>query len=108
MKSFRASTATLIWTLLLGLAPSIAQANNIEAVPTAWRLEGYVWNHTVKLWYTGAPECTNGGLNGSALSQEDFDRLFSLVMASKIAARPVGVFYEGNGGNCEITSFYAQ
>lgn len=93
--------------ILAAITSSDARANSIEAVPSGWRLEGYVSSHSVNLWYTGAPECQNGGLSGAAMSQDDFDRLFSLIMTSKLANRPVGIIYQVAGGSCNITSFYA-
>ncbi len=83
-----------------------ALADNYEAVPTNWRLENYVWNHSVKLWFTGAPGCTNGALEGTSLTQDDFGRLWSLILSAKAMQKKVGLFYTANGGVCTIDSFY--
>lgn len=60
--------------------PSMASANSLEAVPTSCRLENYISNHTVKLWYTPAAECTNGGIEVGSMSQDDHNRLWSLIL----------------------------
>ena len=90
---------------IAALLPGMAIANSLEAVPTAWRLENYVSDHKVVLWYTGS-ECANGNLS-AAMSQDDYNRLWSLVMTSKITNRPVGIRYDVSAGVCTIVSFYA-
>jgi hypothetical protein len=99
--------------ILAGLAafaafalPSAAKANQIEAVPTGWRLENYIDTHRVVLWHVSAPECANGYLAGS-LSQDDSNRFWSLVTTAKAAGSRVGIYYNETGGVCEIVSFYA-
>ena len=91
--------------VIAALLPGMALANSIEAVPTAWRLENYVSDHKVVLWYTGS-ECTNGQLT-AAMSQDDYNRLWSLVMTSKVTSRAVGIRYDVSAGVCTIVSFYA-
>ena len=103
MKLFRVM-ATL---LALTAAPSPAVANSLEAVPTGWRLENYISNHAVKLWYTPATECTNGGIEVGSMTQDDHNRLWSLILTSKITNRSVGIYYDANAGNCTMISFYA-
>ena len=90
---------------IAALLPGIALANSIEAVPTAWRLENYVSDHRVVLWYTGS-ECANGNLSAT-MSQDDYNRLWSLVMTSKVTNRAVGIRYDVSAGVCTIVSFYA-
>ena len=102
-KSFRVMATALV----LAAIPSPAVANSLEAVPTGWRLENYISNHTVKLWYTPATECTNGGIEVGSMTQDDHNRLWSLILTSKIINRPVGIFYNVNAGNCTMISFYA-
>jgi hypothetical protein len=85
---------------------SVASAGQIEELPTGWRLQNYVGTHNVVLYYTGASDCTAGQMNGTGMSQDDFDRLWSLVLTAKATGRPVGLYYDTNGGACVITSFY--
>jgi hypothetical protein len=93
---------------LLGVSalPASALANNIEAVPTGWRMENYIASQTVVLWFTGASECTMGKL-AADMSQDDYNRLWSLVMTAKATGKPVGIYYNASGGVCTIGSFYA-
>jgi hypothetical protein len=105
---FRIRLSRVLALLLLPAAlPSMASANSLEAVPTGWRLENYISNHTVKLWFTPATECTSGGIEVGSMSQDDHNRLWSLILTSKIANRPVGIYYNASAGNCTMISFYA-
>lgn len=90
----------------LGAVSATAMADNYEAVPTGWRLENYVASHTVTLWYTGAPGCMGGHIEGAGMSQDDYNRLWSLILTAKSTNQKIGIFYTGSGGNCTITSFY--
>lgn len=93
---------------LLGVSalPASALANGIEAVPTGWRLENYISSHSVVLWFTSASDCTTGKLTAD-MSQDDYNRLWSLVMTAKATGKPVGIIYNASGGVCTIVSFYA-
>jgi hypothetical protein len=82
--------------------------NEIKEVPTTWRLQNYVSGHVVALWYTSASECTNGGLQGPDLTQDDFNRLWALILTAKMSGKRVGVFYVPENGYCKITSFYME
>lgn len=97
-----------IFAVGVALSSSVgtAMADNYEGVPANWRLENYVWNHSVKLWFTEAPGCTDGALEGTFLTQDDFSRLWSLILSAKAMQKKVGLFYTANGGVCTISSFY--
>lgn len=86
--------------------PASALANSIEAVPTGWRLENYIASQSVVLWFTGASDCTMGKLT-AVMSQDDYNRLWSLVITAKATGKPVGIFYNASDGVCTIGSFYA-
>ncbi|WP_334186008.1 hypothetical protein [Novosphingobium sp.] len=89
-------------------ASEMAQAEevfDVVAVPTAWRLENYVDGHKVMLWFTGAPQCTNGNLSGSGMSQDDYNRLWSLILTAKANSKPVSIRYTVTNGTCNIVSF---
>lgn len=99
----------LIASGLAALAPlSAAQADSLEAVPTAWRLENYVGATGVAAWYTGSP-CTSGNLSfNSSATTDDKNRFWSLVMTAKVSGKPIGVVYTNSGGSCQIVSFYLK
>ena len=107
MKSFTILYRAAAFMLGLCIFTSTAIANNFEAVPTGWRLENYAASHTVTLWYTGAPNCTDGHIEGSGMTQDDYNRLWSLILTAKATNQKVGIFYNASGGNCTIVSFYA-
>jgi hypothetical protein len=91
--------------LLLAGAPAYAD-NQIEAVPTGWRLQNYVSN-VVNIYFTGSA-CTSGALSLPAnATSDDKNRLWSTILTAKATGRAVGIFYETVSGNCNITSFYA-
>lgn len=95
------ATAGALWASV-----GAAFAEQYEAVPNNWRLENYVASHSVKLWFTGAPGCSNGAIEGASLSQDDFGRLWSLILSAKAMNTKVGLFYNASGGVCTINSFY--
>jgi hypothetical protein len=95
------ATAAALWASI-----GIAFAEQYEAVPTNWRLENYVSSHSVKLWFTGAPGCNDGAIEGASLSQDDFGRLWSLILSAKAMNKKVGLFYNASGGVCTINSFF--
>lgn len=103
--SFRA----LVASGLVALAPlSAAQAESLDAVPTAWRLENYVGATGVAAWFTGST-CTNGGLGfNSSATADDKNRFWSLVMTAKVSGKPIGVIYTNISGSCQIASFYLK
>jgi hypothetical protein len=81
----------------------------ISAVPTAWRIENYTNGsaNPVNLWYTGS-SCTNGGLQlPSTATVQDANRLFSLLMAAKLASHTMFVYYDNTSSPaaCNIISF---
>lgn len=78
---------------------------DVVAVPTNWRVENYVAEHKVELWFTGAPQCTNGNLKGSGMSQDDYNRLWSLILTAKASNKPVSMRYTVTNGACIIVSF---
>ncbi len=97
--------------LALASVSEMASADEVlevEAVPTAWRLENYVAEHKVVLWFTGATGCINGNLNGTGMTQDDYNRLWSLILTAKASNRPVGVRYTADSLTCNIVSFYIQ
>jgi hypothetical protein len=92
--------------LLLAIGSPVYADNNIEAVPTGWRLQNYVSNG-VNIYFTGS-SCVYGGLSFSAsATSDDKNRLWSMVLTAKATGKAVGIFYETVSGNCNITSFYA-
>ncbi len=95
----------LVAALLLTAVP--AQADQIVAVPTSWRLQDYT-NGGINLWFTGS-QCTNGGLVLlPSVPDGSKDRLYSLILTAKTTNRPVGIFYHFDGTNCVIDSFYTD
>jgi hypothetical protein len=101
--------AALAMLVVMGamVTPAKAQDGHIHAVPSNWRLQNYI-PYAVMLFYTGAPGCTDGGMHGNGMSQDDYNRLWSTIMAAKSMNRPVGILYTGSGPNCNITSFYME
>lgn len=104
---FKAIAATM--ALVSVSASEMAHADDVlgvEAVPTVWRIENYIAEHRVVLWFTGAAGCTNGALNGSGMTQDDYNRLWSLILTAKASNRTIGVRYTAASGTCNIVSFY--
>jgi hypothetical protein len=102
----RVFAATLF--LMSFTASEVAHADevfDVVAVPTTWRLENYVDGHRVMLWFTGAPQCANGNLSGSGMSQDDFNRLWSLILTAKANNKPVSIRYTVTNNTCNIVSF---
>jgi len=94
---------------IAGMCASSASAQtllSVSGVPSAWILQNYVPNQ-VWLYYTGAPSpCVNGGLSfPSTAVQADQDRLWAMIIAAKIAAQPVIVYYTVSGSSCFISSY---
>ncbi len=107
MRSFLHCCRAAAFAIGLSAFSGAAMANGIEAVPTGWRLENYVSSHSVVLWFTGAPDCTNGQMTGAGMSQDDYNRLWSTILTAKATSQKVGIYYNASGGNCTIVSFYA-
>jgi hypothetical protein len=91
--------------LSLGLtAPAFADVI-IEAIPTGWRLQNYTGSPGLVTWFTNS-SCTNGMLTFPASTTEEVrNRYYSLVLSSKLAGKPVGIYYETTSGSCMIASF---
>jgi hypothetical protein len=104
----RIKNIALVALSLMSIVGAPAQAGEVYAFPANWRLENYVWNHTVVLYFTGAAGCDNGALSASGMSQDDVDRLWSMIMTAKATNKPVGIFYDGSGPSCTIASFYME
>lgn len=101
MRIFR---KTVVALSVLCASPCFADAN-LEAVPTAWRLQQYVGS-SVNAYYTGSP-CTSGLLQlGGSVSADEKNRFWSLVLTAKATGKSVGIYYETTSGSCNITSFY--
>jgi len=98
------SIALLILTLV---SMNIFAANvPISATPTAWRLQNCTGDGVVA-WFTGST-CTNGQLTFSSnATNDDKNRFWSVIMAAKVAGKPVVVYYEDSAApaQCIITSF---
>ena len=97
-----------ILILALALVGSNLYAANvpISSVPTSWRLQNYTGDNVVT-WFTGSA-CANGQLTfGTEASMDDKNRYWSVVMAAKLASKPVVVYYENSAApsQCLITSF---
>ena len=92
--------------MLAVLVPTAAFADaNIEAVPTAWRLQNYTGSN-MNVFYAGSP-CIYGSLVlGASVSADDKNRFWSLILTAKATGKTVGIFYETTSGACNITSFY--
>lgn len=73
--------------IIAAASSSPAQAETVIGVPTNWRLEGYANTHTVVLWFTGATGCANGGLHGPNMSQDDYNRLWALILTAKATGK---------------------
>ena len=84
-----------------------ANAGVLNEVPTAWRLENYAGDNLV-IWFTSAnPECTNGKMSMStSMTVEDRNRIWSTVLAAKLANRKVGLSYGGSGDFCVVSSVF--
>lgn len=90
---------------LLFIGAAQADIVEINAVPTAWKLESYTGND-LAIWYT-ASTCSNGKvtLPLSSTTAEDRNRLFALILAAKISQKAVFVRYDNTTADCRITSF---
>ena len=77
----------------------------IEASPAAWRLQ-YTIGGPAGLFYTGS-ECANGNLSfPSTAVQEDYDKLWALILAAKATGTTVFVYYSYSAtAGCIISSF---
>lgn len=105
---FITKLSALLLTLVATITATMAQAELLEAVPNGWRLQDYGSGALgVSLFLTGSP-CLQGNLHLPAESQGSKDRLWSMVMAAKIARIPVGIFYHVDSGTCLIDSFYLK
>ena len=101
--SFAVGIAAL-FSFLFSTLPAFADSN-IEAYPTAWRLQDYEDN-TISIFFTGSP-CTNGRLIlPASVSADSKNRFWSTILSAKMANKIVGIFY--NPTTCEITSFYLK
>ena len=94
--------------LALALVGTNLYAANVplSTIPTSWRLQNYIGDGVVS-WFTGSA-CTNGQLSfGSNASMDDKNRYWSVIMAAKVAGKPVVVYYEDSSApnTCIITSF---
>ena len=103
---FRAAIVGMTMATALSAAASSVQ---LAAVPSSWRIETYVGATgagNVVLWYTGSP-CTNGELSMSNPSEQDRNRLWTTVLAAKLANRRMFIYYENANApsNCPISSF---
>lgn len=94
-KIIAAAFATIV------MAGPVFADSEIQAIPTAWRLQNYVGGK-VFVYFTGA-SCPSGNLvmNGSA---DESNRFWSTVLSAKLSGKPMGVFYDPS--SCGITSFY--
>ncbi|MET0357344.1 MAG: hypothetical protein ABW044_11225 [Cellvibrio sp.] len=79
-----------------------ADVVGIDAVPKDWKLENYIGG-TVALWYTGS-SCSNGSLQlPASATKEDKDRLWSLILAAKLANKKVSIRYDNTA--CTLVSY---
>lgn len=87
-------------------AGSVAFAdNNIEAVPTGWRLQDY-GDGGVSAYYTGST-CPSGRITLPASALADTkNRFWTLVLSAKVTGKVVGIYYDPS--TCNITSFYMK
>lgn len=83
-----------------------AHATNLEAVPTAWRLQDYN-DGAISIFYTGST-CSQGQLIlPNTANNDSKQRLWSLILTAKVASKSVGVFYHYEPSvGCLIDSFY--
>lgn len=88
--------------LLIGATP--AMADNIFDYPINWRLQNYVSDNRVVVFFTGVQNCPSGELSLSNATDAQKDRFWSIVMTAKITNKRVGIFYTG----CVIDSFYLE
>lgn len=94
--------------IVMAAATVPAQASQIYESPASWRLENYITSG-VTIYFTSAPECTNGQLIfGSTVTDVMQDRLWSLVLTAKSTGKKVGIFYSVANNICYIASFYIQ
>jgi hypothetical protein len=91
------------------LAATLGTANAtlvfLSAIPNAWRLQDYAGQTgtgNLVLWFTGST-CTNGQLMINASTEQEKNRLWSTVMAAKVANRHMFVYYDD--ATCLISSF---
>jgi hypothetical protein len=96
--------AMIAMTGFLSQAASAQTLQLIQVVPSGWIIQNYVPNGVV-LFNTGSP-CMWGGLYFPPNAvQADYDRLWALILAAKIAAQQVIVYWYTSGSNCYISSF---
>ena len=96
-------------TLAAAMGSSQAALVFLSVVPGAWRLQTYVGatgGGNVTLWFTGSP-CSNGNITMVNPSEGDKNRLWSTVLAAKLASRRMFVYYDDAGapGTCAMNSF---
>lgn len=72
--------------------------------PANWRLQNYV-NNNIVIWYTNSG-CPSGQLVFPGATTDDLNRLWSTVLAAKLANRSIGVSFNKIGDSCQITSFW--
>ncbi len=100
-------STVLVCFSLLTAAVQAQTLSKIEAIPSAWRLQDYA-DGAVSIYFTGSP-CFSGHLMLPATASEGVkERLWSTVMAGKLARQPVGIYYREENGNCIISNFYLK
>jgi hypothetical protein len=89
---------------LFALSTAASAVSVVNAVPTTWKLESYGEKGAV-LWFAGST-CVNGQLTlpGTATTT-DHNRFYATVMAAKVSASKMFVYYDVVGANCVIVSY---
>jgi hypothetical protein len=84
-------------------SPVYADIVELDAVPSAWKLENYPGGPVV-VWFTGASCSANGELTlPSSATPDDIKRFWALVLSAMIAQQQIFVRYDNT--TCTIASF---
>jgi len=88
-------------TFFLFITAVAARAGEINENPASWRLQNYVFNDNVQIFFTSVAGCQYGGLTLFGTEAQK-DRFWSLVLTAKTLQKNVGIHYTG----CSIDDFY--
>jgi hypothetical protein len=102
-KLMKVAYAIILFGASLTATPAMADA--IFEYPSNWRLQNYVSNDTINIWFTSVSACPNAGLSFPAsVTQEQKNRFWSMVLTAKAQNKRMGVYFT----SCVIDSFYME
>ena len=105
MRLLKRVSSALFLSVAVSLSASAQTLISIQGSPATWRPQNYAGGGVV-VYYAGS-SCAQGALEFAAgTTSDDENRLWSLLVAAKIAGQDVGIFYYVSGTSCIIQSFY--